>query len=522
MMYSIQRKYFWFLIAVALAGMALALVVTSKYGPGVSADATKYLSISENLLNGKGFFDHTGRPLLWWPPLYPLAIAGVSWLTGLDVLLAGGYLNIALFGINIFLHGIFLALAFKDKPLYVFLGAAIVLFSDMGIRIHANISSEPLFVTFSMIFLIASADYLQTRSPRALWWMIVMSALASLQRYLGASLIAAGGCFILYANRETLRRGIRDGFVFGVLSLLPVAAWIGFHNLGQYNSFWGVTGSIVDPMENLRLSLAKILHWFAPIHPSLQPLFDNPWIVVGIISVILLLINKRENWKHFARTMTQPFPLVSWAFIVWTILGLMYSVTTEDHVDLFSDRYYVGLLSIVLVILFLVFDLLILHRLKFGESVLRRTIIAVFLLWLAVYPGWSMVKYVSDSVEKGEASSYNVYNNRGFHENPIIKLMQQIANENPTATLYSNYTDGVWFFTRRESPVTPRSFTMDLNEIRQNYAGWPQERSGYLIWILPNSIYRHAVPPKLLDEIADLELIYKLEEGEIYTVTANK
>lgn len=515
-----ERRYFWFLIALSLTGALIAALAASKYGPGVSADGTKYLSVAQNLLNGKGFFDHTGRPLLWWPPLYPLAIAGVSRLTGLDVLFAGGWLNLLAFAANIFLHGALLVYAFREKPLYIYLGGLFIVTSDMAVRIHANISSEPLFVAFSMIFLFASADYLQTRSRRALWWMIAMSALAPLQRYLGASLIAAGGCFVLFANRRDIWRGIREGFLFGVLSLLPIALWIGLHNLGQYNSFWGVEGSIVDPLENLRLSLAKILHWFAPYHPVLQPLFDVPWIVVGIALAILALINKPENWKTWARTMMQPVPLVSWAFFVWTILGLMYSVTTEDHVDLFSDRYYVGLLSPALVMLLVAFDSLVLPHLKWNRTVMQRLLTAIFLMWLVVYPGWSMVKYISASLESGEASGYNVYNNRAFHENPIVKAMQKIALEEPSAVLYSNYTDGVWFFTRRDSPVMPRSFTMDLNEIRQNYAGWPGDRSGYIIWILPNRIYRHAVPPKLLAEIADLELIVKIEEGEIYRVTA--
>lgn len=515
-----DKRYLWFLIAVSLVGALIAARVTSKYGPGVSADATKYLSIAQNLLDGKGFFDHTGRPLLWWPPLYPPAIAGMSAVTGLDVVFAGGWLNILLFAVNIFLQGALVYYAFRDKPLYQYLGGLFILTSDMAIRIHANISSEPLFVAFTMIFLIASADYLRTRSRRAFWWMIAMSALAPLQRYLGVSLIAAGGLFILHAQREKFWRGIREGFAFGVLSLLPIAAWIWFHNLGQYDSFWGVEGSIVNPLENLRLSLAKILHWFIPNHPALQPLFDNPWILAGIFAVILLLINKKENWKNFGAAMMQPIPLVSWMFFILTILGLMYSVTTEDHVDLFSDRYYVGLLSLALVILFVVLDTLVFPHVKSNLQVVQRTLAVVFFVWLAVYPGWSLVKYVSNSMEKGEASGYNVYNNRAFHENPIIKAMQKIALEEPSATIYSNYTDGVWFFTRRESPVMPRSFTMDLDEIQQNYPGWPGDKPGYIIWILPNSIYRHAVPPKLLAEIADLELILKMEEGEIYKVKA--
>jgi len=515
-----SRKYLLYSIALALIGAVIAGLVTSKYGPGVSADAAKYLSIAENLLAGKGFFDHTGRPLLWWPPLYPLALAGAGWLAGFDIVWAGGYLNIFLFAINIILHGVIICFAFKDKPVFAYLGGLFIVTSDMAIRIHANISSEPLFVTFSLIFLIASVDYLQTRSRRAFWWMIAMSALAPLQRYLGASLIAAGGCFILYANREKIWQGIRAGFIFGVLSLLPVAAWIIFHNLGQHNSFWGVTGSIVDPMENLRLSLAKMLHWFIPYHPLLEPVFEYPWIVVGVVSAILLLINKSENLMNFGKALMQPYPFVSWVFFVLTLLGLMYTVTTEDHVDLFSDRYYVGLISLVLVLLFILFDKLVLPHIKLKETVLQKIIVSLFLVWLAAYPGWSMVKYVALSMDKGEASGYNVYNSRAFHDNPIIKLMQEIAIENPNAVLYSNYTDGVWFFTRRDSPVMPRSFTMELHEISQNYAGWPHDKSGYIIWILPNSIYRNAVPPELLAEIANLELVYKLEAGEIYKVSA--
>ena len=517
-----DRRYLRFLILISLIGACLAALVTSKYGPGVSADGTKYLSVAQNLLDGKGFFDHTGRPLLWWPPLYPLAIAGVSAVSGLDVVYAAGWLNIILFAINIFLHGALVYFAFPGKALYQYLGGLFILASDMAIRIHANIASEPLFVTFSMIFLFASADYVQTRSRRAFWWMIAASALAPLQRYLGASLIAVGGCLILFVHRRDIWRGVRAGFIFGVLSLLPIALWIGLHNIGQYDSFWGVSGSIVNPMENLNLSLAKILHWFLPYHPALQPLFDNPLILVAVILAVLLLINKWENWKTWARTMMQPIPFVAWLFFVWTILGLMYSVTTEDHVDLFSDRYYVGLLSPVLVMFFVTLDTLVAPHIKLNARTAQRAAIAVFFIWLVVYPGWSMVKYVSESIENGEASGYNVYNNRAFHENPIVKAMQEIALENPSATLYSNYTDGVWFFTRRESPVMPRSFTMDLDEIQKNYAGWPHDKPGYIIWILPNSIYRNAVPPKLLKEIADLELIVKIEEGEIYRVSEKK
>lgn len=521
---KIENRFFWFLIALAVIGAWMALMVTSLYGPGVSADATKYLSVAENLRLGNGFFDHTGRPLLWWPPLYPLVLAALTAITRLDVVQAGGYLNIALFAINIFLHGALIHFAFPHKPIYYYGGALITATSDMAIRIHANIASEPLFVTFSLIFLFACVEYLQKGSRRALWWMIAMSALACLQRYLGASLIAAGVLIVMhrYRERDKWLTGIRQSAIFSVLSILPIAAWIGFHNLGMYGSFWGVSGSIVDPLENLRLSLAKILHWFLPYHPALQFLFDHPWIVPGVLIAVLLFINKREDWKRFASAVLQPIPMTSLVFSVLTILGLMVSVTTEDHVDLFSDRYYVGLLSQVLILLFVVLDTLVFPHVRFNTKFVQYGIAAGFLVWLAAYPGWSLVKYISESLIWGEASGYNVYNTYRFHNHPLVGLMQKIAAEEPSATLYSNYTDSVWFFTRHNSPVTPRSFTMDIYEIAQTYAGWPGDGPGYLFWFLPNSIYRHAVPPEILAQIADLELLYKLEEGEVYKVKAKE
>jgi hypothetical protein len=521
---KMENRYYWFLIALAVIGAWMALMITSLYGPGVSADATKYLSVAENLRLGHGFFDHTGRPLLWWPPLYPLALAGLRLLTGLDVVQAGGYLNIALFAVNIFLHGALIHFAFPHKPFYYYAGALIAATSDTAIRIHANISSEPLFVTFSLIFLFACVEYLKTGSRRSLGWMIAMSALACLQRYLGASLIAAGVLIILhrYRARETWLTGMRESVIYSVLSILPIAAWIGFHNLGIYGSFWGVSGSIVDPLENLRLSLAKILHWFLPYHPALQPLFDHPWVVPVVIAGFLLAINKRENWKKFVHDVMQPIPMTSLIFFALTILGLMYSVTTEDHVDLFSDRYYAGLLSQVLILLFVVLDTLVFSHTRFNTKFVQYGFASILAVWLVFYPGWSLVKYVTESLAGGEASGYNVYNNDHFHNHPIVKSMQTIAAEDPSATLYSNYTDAVWFFTRRDSPVTPRSFTMDIEEIEQNYTGWPGGEPGYLFWILPNSIYRHAVPPDLLAEIAELELMYKLEEGEVYRVKARE
>ena len=90
----IPKPLFYYLLMLSLAGAGLVLLATSLYGAGVSADAAKNLSTAASLLAGHGFFDHTGQALVYWPPLYPLLLAGISWLTGWDVFVSGWYLNI--------------------------------------------------------------------------------------------------------------------------------------------------------------------------------------------------------------------------------------------------------------------------------------------------------------------------------------------------------------------------------------------------------------------------------------------
>ncbi len=94
--------------------MILVEVATSKYGAGVSSDSTKYLSVAQNLLAGNGLYDHRGGPLLAWPPLYSIILAGLSLLTGLDVFVAGWYFNVFVFGLNLFLSGVILYRVFSD------------------------------------------------------------------------------------------------------------------------------------------------------------------------------------------------------------------------------------------------------------------------------------------------------------------------------------------------------------------------------------------------------------------------
>lgn len=570
----ISNPFFYFLIGLSLAGGGLALLATSLYGAGVSADAVKNMSTAESLLAGRGFFEHSGGALVYWPPLYPLLLAGLSALTGWDVFVSGWYFNALTMMVNVFLAGMLIYDAFREKPIYAYLGGLFVLASVSALRIHANVSSDPLYITFSLLFLLAANRYMQKKSMSALWVMIACAALATLQRWLGASLMAMGGLVILAARWKQWRQFLRDGSLMG-LSLAPVGGWIYFHNILQYQTFWGNDSPPLDPWMNFEFSLTKMMHWFLPYHPRLSVLLYNPLIVLGVVLLFLIIIARRQDWAAWWRTLWKPNAFPAVFFFPLSLVGIALVIVTRDHLDPYSDRYYIGFLASVIIILFTTLDTLVLPRLRVdlgrdvfekstiwfqrvilsrvaaknlelpgelqvpdGDSSLplvaqndnqdsfetfskNRVIVAVmFGIWLLAYPTFSMYKYISASMADGEASNYNYYNNRFFNENPAIPVIQELVAENPEAYFYSNYADGIWFYTSRSAPLMPRSSVeMDMVEIREKFNGWPGDKPGYIMWFLPNE-FKHVVPPELLAEIADVELIFESERGVVYSVEA--
>src|SRR6202142_4549539 len=164
---SQESRFKVYITLLSLTGLVFILMVTQKYGAGVSSDAVRNLATSESLLQGKGFVDMLGAPFLLWPPLYPMLLAALSWLAKWTAFQAGWYLNVILYPLNLWLCGWLFYLIFKEKSLYAIIAALALLFSRSTLRIYANVASEPLFVTFMLIFFFAAARYLKDDSHRS-------------------------------------------------------------------------------------------------------------------------------------------------------------------------------------------------------------------------------------------------------------------------------------------------------------------------------------------------------------------
>jgi hypothetical protein len=514
-------RFQFYLAVLSAIAFGFILLATSKYGAGVSSDAARNLSTADSLLSGKGFVDMLGAPLVLWPPLYPLALAALSLLTNLSTFQSAWYLNIFLYVLNVWLSGWLLYLIFRQKPLLAAAGALVMLLSRSTLRIHANVASEPLFETLLLVFFLAGAKYLSDASRVALWIMFAAAGLASLQRYLGVCLIGVAALVVM--NKEGAR-AIRPAAIPFLAALLPITSWAVLHNYPASGTLFGPRdlGAML-PLENVSLSLTKILWWFIPRLEVLDPLLLHPWIPLLGLAVILVSVNRKADWLRWLSALTNVYVWPALVFSVLYFLLLAFTVVTADHLDLTSDRYYVVIFPVVVVLMLITLEELVFVHFKSGRRPVSILLGGIALLWFA-YPIYGVRGYIDQALVQGEPTNYNIANSANFREMSVVKAAQTILDKDRSAMVYSNYLNIVWFIYHHpvqalpfENAGLPRA--QRLTALQQNYPEWPQA-SGYIIWFIPNQ-YHHIAAPGELAAIANLRLLYADKTGEIYYVEAH-
>ena len=461
-----------------------------------------------------------GAPLLLWPPLYPLLLAGLSLITGWGTFQAAWYLNVVLLVVNIWLAGWFLYLIFYEKPILALIGSLVVLLSRSLLRIHANVASEPLFETFVLGFLIAAAGFLESGSRATLWTMFALAGLATLQRYLGVVLIGVG---LVVAFKTVGFPRIGSLILPTAISVLPIGAWALLHNYPVSGTFFGPRDlGAMYPFENISLSLTKILWWFVPRFGVLDYLVLHPWIPLLGLVVVLLAINRRADWVSWLRALSNPYLWPGLLLSVAYFLLLAFTVVTADHLDLTSDRYYVVILPVVVALVLVSIDQLILSHIHGSRPLGTYAFGALALVWF-VYPVYSLQAYLRQALVQGEPTNYNIANSANFRELGVVKAGEAVLARDPSSLIYSNYLNIVWFIYHHpvqalpfENAALPRAER--LTALKDNYPDWPQQ-SGYIIWFIPNQ-YHHIVAPDELATVANLQLLYADRTGLIYYVQA--
>jgi hypothetical protein len=273
------------IVLIALVGAGLVLVAT-RGGIGAQSDSSFYIGTARNLAAGQGFGltrPYTGFEFFTlFPPLYPLVLTGIE-LSGLEMISAARWMNALLFALTIATAGFFFLWKWRTI-LPACLVSVLIAFSPSMIAAHAWLLSEPLYYLVATISLLSLVIYQE--QPRWTWLLVsaVAAALAALDRYAGLALAGCGAIILLLRPTASLLMRFKRTTVFGLISLLPTAIWLGVVNLHS-DSIAG--RELLDP-ANISQRLLKL------IPPLKQTIID--WVP---FSTELPFVSDPHQYKPF-------------------------------------------------------------------------------------------------------------------------------------------------------------------------------------------------------------------------------
>ena len=402
-------SWIWLLLGAVATGTVLYV---TRLGAGAGGDSTSYLMGAENLLLGNGFSRYSGgyeiRPITGFPPFYSLALASLGSL-GISLQDGARVLNAVLFGANVVLvcgmvHWL------TGSVVAPLLAGLLFLTRPILLELHSWIMSEPLFIFLSLAGICLLGLYLWRLDLRFLVMAAMLAGLASLTRYVGVALTAAGLLGIALLGARAFRQRLRDSLIFGGLSLLPLFWWLARNrSLGGTSVNRELGYHPLDP-DLLRLFMADLSSWLVP-HQFPLPTIVRAVLATAIVIGLLtgLLVPLRRQWLRWNRTRFEilgpdgkKLAAVPWLLgvycagsllLIWVNSTLLDAATTSAA----PTRY----LAPVFVPALILFTTISTYLLK-ASSVARRSLLVVtgYALLLVGFYAYNSLPMVQDPLSR--------------------------------------------------------------------------------------------------------------------------
>lgn len=246
-----DHKKLLIILAIALA-LRLLLLPFFWDRPLQIVDETHYQAIAENLLQHQQFAVHTGKPTSIRPPLYPVFLSAVYYVTG------GVHLNmVRLLQIGLSLVLIYLVYRLGQRLFDEKVGRVaawiMAVYPSFVVFTHF-ILTEILFTVLLLLFVTFFASFLQERSYAPLFWAGLFLGLAALTRSILYPFIIIAVGFLFVAVQGSVRQKTKWALLVTAGYLLMVAPW------SLRNSLLHDNLVAVDTMGGLNLYMGNYDH----------------------------------------------------------------------------------------------------------------------------------------------------------------------------------------------------------------------------------------------------------------------
>ena len=501
------------LLGIGILG-SVAVLVATRWGIGVEYDSVFYLSAAENLLHGLGLSRLGGGgeiiPLTHYPPLYPLLLSIISWVSGATVSSAARAVSAIFFGALAFVGGLVVARSTRSWAAGA-AGAILLAASPVLLSVEIWAMSEVVYLVLLVAALGLLAAYAQKPTRSYLLASAAVTAAAYAARYVGIALVGTGVLVVLVSGSWTWRRRLLRAAAFGSLGVLPVIIWMGRNLI--------LTGSTTNrvllyhPLGRDKVSEAAhtVAGW---ILPASLP-FRLSLVVTLLILAVLALYVGRSWWNAGLRGGPAWEPrhrLLGVLALHGMIYGalLVVSLTFLDASTRLDDRI-LSPIYLVLLMAFVLAGELWLAELK-GRAWTRIVLVVILAGVLAVSVPSSL------AVVRASADHGLGFNSRGWVAPPTVAWLE---SQQPGGAVYSNEAFPLYYLTGRPIYWAPEAvdpvkgeprpqLEADLALMRERL----REPGSYLIIFHPGHL-RAEMPP-LVDLTEGLTLLEKTSDAEIY------
>lgn len=507
----LSTKYRLLLVLLALVGAVLILLSTSQYGAGLSPDSVAYIGTARNLITGAGFINYDGNPTVEWPPLYPALLALVGSTFGADPLLLANVVNALIFGLIVYVGGVLTFKHLSSFPALALMGTLALLVSRPLFAVSVMAWTEPLFILFVILCLIFADSYLLKKDIASLLLLSSLVALSSLTRYIGVTLLLWGALIIVVFHRGSLKSRIVHLSLFILVSTLPVGIWL-IRNYAISSTLFGPRFSSAHTLsQNLTYVFNTLLYWYIP-----RRIAEHRSILMIVSAGVGLFagLSLRDGWQGMKVRLRQISPLVSFVIIYTSFLVISSTTTAYDRIDnrLLSPIY----VPLTLLVLILAQALVDPYRKRFSKKIVNSFLVIGIAIWL-VYPICSIILKVVNLIAFGRG-----YSGKTWRDSETVQYLLQHRTLESECTIYTNGPDAAYILAHLATKMSPARTRYNspetVNDISRLKGSWPEESNACLVWF--NKIGRtYLFTIDELQAIANIDLIARLEDGAIYSIT---
>jgi hypothetical protein len=469
-------------IILSLTGM-VTLMISTRWGIGLSPDSVIYISAARNLLNGNGLsvLSYSGGliPMTHYPPLVSTLLVMMG-LMGMELIDAARWLHAAALAANIMLVG--LTVYFCTQSFWLSLcGSFFSMISLPVVQIHLMAWSEPLFIFFGFLAMFLLALYIKEAKGWQLFASSAASALSLLARYAGAASVATGILALLFLSNARKSKRLLDAVVLSTISCIPIILWMtrNFLVAGTATNreliFHGLDSGHLKSAANVMST------W---LFPETVPFHaKGPGLLITVaLWVFVFAMAVRKNKRGTPQGLTT-LPALLGIYTVCYGLVLLLSISFFDPQIPIDNRtlspvYIAGLLLILC---------LSGHYLRTWVPArgIRIALVALCVVF-SVSHLIQVMSWLTRSYREGLG-----YASRAWKQSELIS---HINNLSPETVVFTNGPEVVYLLTGRQAQMIPRKVNPGTREVNSDYlyeiSGMKsvlKERKGVLV-------YFHSIP----------------------------